>query len=169
MAFTNYLLQAFIIVPVCVAFGLFDAIAPARGLWLALAVSVLQTGLSIWCLKRHQMGPLERFARAFDSELPSFDQHVAAAAAASDDRSWASHIEKFRAVRASTLAFFQNLPTPAWTRRGIASGMPFGVRALAYLTAGHVIHHLSILQTRHLAASTTSATSLRERGRELFA
>jgi hypothetical protein len=59
-------------------------------------------------------------------------------------------VEEFRAVRAATLAFFQNLPADAWTRRGVASGNPFTVRALAYLAAGHVAHHLCILRERYL-------------------
>ncbi len=90
------------------------------------------------------------FARGFDTPLPSFDQNVAVAAAAADERSLSSHVEEFRAVRASTLAFFRNLPADAWTRRGTASGNPFTVRALAYLAAGHVVHHLAIVRERYL-------------------
>jgi hypothetical protein len=90
------------------------------------------------------------FARGFDSPLPSFDQLVAASAAQADARSWASHVEEFKSVRAATLTFFDNLPSEAWMRRGIASDNPFSVRALAYLTAGHVIHHGAILRSRYL-------------------
>jgi uncharacterized protein len=63
MAFTNYLLQALIIVPFCLAFDLFDKVTPTRGLWLALAVSVFQLTLSTWWLRRYPMGPLERVWR----------------------------------------------------------------------------------------------------------
>jgi hypothetical protein len=90
------------------------------------------------------------FARGFDTPLPSFDQNVAVSTAASDERSWTSHVEEFRAVRSATVAFFRNLPAEAWTRSGIASGNPFTVRALAYIAAGHVTHHLGILRSRYL-------------------
>jgi len=90
------------------------------------------------------------FARGFDSPLPSFDQNTAVAAAAADQRSWNSHVEEFLAVRAATVAFFQNLPADAWARRGVASGNPFTVRALAYLAAGHVTHHMKIVRERYL-------------------
>ena len=90
------------------------------------------------------------FARGFDSPLPSFDQNTAMSAAGADARSWRSLVEEFRAVRAATLAFFRNLPEEAWTQRGIASDNPFTVRALAYLTAGHVTHHCRILRERYL-------------------
>lgn len=90
------------------------------------------------------------FARGFDTPLPSFDQDVAVSVAGADSRSWRSHVEEFRVIRASTLAFFRNLPSEAWTRRGVASGYPFTVRALAYITAGHVTHHMGILKERYL-------------------
>lgn len=90
------------------------------------------------------------FARGFDTPLPSFDQNVAMATAGADERSWRSHVDEFRAVRAATLAFFQDLPDDAWVRRGVASGFPFTVRALAYLSAGHVSHHAKILRERYL-------------------
>ena len=90
------------------------------------------------------------FARGFDTPLPSFDEKVSAAAARSDELSWASHVVELRAVRLSTLAFFGNLPAEAWKRSGTASDMPFTVNALAYLAAGHLEHHLAILRERYL-------------------
>ena len=90
------------------------------------------------------------FARGFDSPLPSFDQNIAIATADADARSLESHIEEFRGVRAGTIAFFDNLPEQAWMRRGIASDNPFSVRALAYICAGHVAHHVRILRERYL-------------------
>ena len=90
------------------------------------------------------------FARKFDTSLPSFEQDISVAAAQPDEFSWSSHIDEFRAVRRATLGFFRNLPTDAWMRSGVASGKPFTVRALAYITAGHVAHHVAILRERYL-------------------
>jgi hypothetical protein len=90
------------------------------------------------------------FARGFQDALPSFDQNVAMAGANADERSWASHVSEFRAVRKATLALFQHLPPAAWNARGVASGHPVTVRALAYITAGHVAHHVKILRERYL-------------------
>jgi uncharacterized damage-inducible protein DinB len=95
------------------------------------------------------------FARGFDTPLPSFDQEPAIAAAGADERSWASHIDEFQAVRAATLHLFRNLPADAWTRRGVASGNPVSVRALAFITAGHVTHHVRILEKRYLGGPGT--------------
>jgi hypothetical protein len=90
------------------------------------------------------------FARGFDSPLPSFDQNIAISAARANERSWISLVEEFQAVRGATVAFFRDLPAAAWSRRGVASGNPFTVRALAYITAGHVAHHARILRERYL-------------------
>jgi len=89
------------------------------------------------------------FARGFESALPSFDQNVATAAARADAVPWARHVEEFRGARLSTESFFGNLPEEAWSRRGIASDNPFTVRALAWITAGHLVHHREILRERY--------------------
>ncbi len=90
------------------------------------------------------------FARGFDTPLPSFDQNIAVAGAEADRIPWSAHVEEFRRVRLATISLFRNLPPGAWLRTGIASEKRFSVRALAFLTAGHVIHHLNILRDRYL-------------------
>ncbi|MGE5814721.1 MAG: DinB family protein [Acidobacteriota bacterium] len=90
------------------------------------------------------------FARGFDSELPSFEQEIAVKNAGAADRPWTDLVDEFRSVRLSTLSFFRRLPPEAWLRRGVASGNPFSVRSLAYLAAGHVMHHTAILRGRYL-------------------
>lgn len=90
------------------------------------------------------------FARGFDSPLPSFEQEIAVTHARASETRWAAHVDEFRAIRLSTLHLFRHLPAEAWPRRGIASGNPFSVRALAYLAAGHVMHHMKVLRERYL-------------------
>jgi hypothetical protein len=90
------------------------------------------------------------FGRDFHEPLASFDQNVSVNVARADEYSWASHLEEFRDIRRATLALFRKLPGEAWGRRGVASGNPVTVRALAYIIAGHVSHHLAILQERYL-------------------
>jgi hypothetical protein len=92
------------------------------------------------------------FARGFNSPLPSFDPDSAAKGAAANRVQWRTLVDDFRAVRGATLTFFRALPPEAWDRRGIASANTFSVRALAYLTAGHAIHHNRILRERYLTA-----------------
>jgi len=90
------------------------------------------------------------FGRGFSEPLASFDQNTAANGARADDYSWASHVTDFRDVRNATLSLLQKLPEEAWSRKGVASGNSVTVRALAYIIAGHVLHHIAIVQERYL-------------------
>jgi uncharacterized damage-inducible protein DinB len=88
------------------------------------------------------------FARGFNAPLPGFDQELVSNKA--DDFSWGSHVEEFRNIRLATLSFFRNLPDEHWSRTGVADDNPFTVRALAYIVAGHVTHHRTVIQERYL-------------------
>jgi|SRR5580658_2705789 uncharacterized damage-inducible protein DinB len=90
------------------------------------------------------------FGRGFSEPLASFDQNIAANGARADDYSWASHAADFHDIRRATLSFFRNLPEDAWLRKGVASGNSVTVRALAYIIAGHLSHHMAVLQERYL-------------------
>jgi DinB superfamily len=89
------------------------------------------------------------FARGFETPLPSYDQNVAASGAEADRVTWAAHVEEFRRVRLSTVSMFSNMAPEAWRRGGVASDKPFTVRALAYIIAGHLTHHLNLLRERY--------------------
>ena len=86
------------------------------------------------------------FGRGFATPLPGYDQNIAAAGAAADNVPWSAHVEEFRAVRQSTISLFRNMPAEGWTRSGIASDNHVTVRALAFIIAGHVAHHVKILR-----------------------
>lgn len=91
------------------------------------------------------------FARALNAPLPGFNQDEAVVSAPGDALPWSTHVAEFAAVRAASLTLFQNLPDEAWARAGEASGHSFTVRAMAYIVAGHVAHHLRLFRERYLA------------------
>jgi DinB superfamily len=62
-------------------------------------------------------------------------------------------IDDYIAVRHATLALFRNLNEPAWTRRGVANKNDVSVRALAYIIAGHELHHRKILEEKYFFAN----------------
>jgi hypothetical protein len=59
-------------------------------------------------------------------------------------------IEDYIAVRRATISLFRNLDDPAWSRRGVANKNEVSVRALAYIIAGHELHHRRILEEKYL-------------------
>lgn len=60
-------------------------------------------------------------------------------------------IEDYIAVRRATLTLLRNLDEAAWARRGIANKYEVSVRALAYLLAGHELHHRRILEEKYFS------------------
>ena len=90
------------------------------------------------------------FARGFQDPLPSFDQDVCTETSGANDVAWKDQVEEFRNIRLGTISLLKNLPGEAWDRTGVASGNPFTVRALAYIIAGHVAHHVNVLKERYL-------------------
>ena len=90
------------------------------------------------------------FARGFSEALPSFDQDVCVKNAVANSVRWADHLKEFGQLRLTTLSLFSNLPAESWDNGGIASDNRFTVRALAYILAGHVSHHLAVIKERYL-------------------
>jgi hypothetical protein len=62
-------------------------------------------------------------------------------------------VDEFAQIRAATLSLFRHLDGEAWTRSGTANNAQVTVRALAWIIAGHELHHRAILERQYLAAS----------------
>ncbi|GAC1446684.1 MAG: DinB family protein [Pyrinomonadaceae bacterium] len=90
------------------------------------------------------------FARNEQISLPGYEPDDYVAAANFDERTLHDLTGEFEAIRHATVNLFRHLNNEAWTRRGLASGNEFTVRALAYLTVGHERHHVEALRTRYL-------------------
>lgn len=90
------------------------------------------------------------FARGQEPPLPSMEQEIVVARAGAHERPWTTHIAEFAALRAASVELFRHLPGEAWAREGIASDNRFTVRAIAWILAGHVLHHATILRERYL-------------------
>lgn len=91
-----------------------------------------------------------RFARNDTTPLPGYEQDDYVANADFDSCALSELAAEFEAVRASTLFFFRHLDESAWMRRGTANNAAVTVRALAYIIAGHELHHRGILRDRYL-------------------
>lgn len=91
-----------------------------------------------------------RFARADAAPLPGFEQDDYVQNASFDSYPLAELIAELESVRRSTVLFFRHLSEEAWLRRGTANNAEVTVRALAYIIAGHELHHREILRTRYL-------------------
>ncbi len=91
-----------------------------------------------------------RFSHGDTTPLSSFDQDIYVTNGRSNDRTFADLLEEFEHQRRSNVALVKSLRDEDWDLTGIASDNPVSVRALAFIMAGHVRHHLGILNERYL-------------------
>jgi hypothetical protein len=92
------------------------------------------------------------FSRGDENALPGFEQDDYVARASFDRCGLKDLVEEFAQLREANLIVLRRLDDAAWQRIGTASGKPVSVRALAYIMAGHVRHHLHVLSTRYAEA-----------------
>ena len=92
-----------------------------------------------------------RVARLDATPLPGFDENSWAIAANKIDRKWDDLVKEFKTVRASTEILFQSLGEAELIFAGTASNLPINALALGYVIAGHLQHHIEIIEQRYLA------------------
>jgi len=90
------------------------------------------------------------FARGETAALPGFDQDEFVRETEFDRRSLASLLAEFGDVRRSNLDLLSSFRDKDWQRSGISNDAGLSVRAIGYILAGHVIHHIEILRERYL-------------------
>ncbi len=91
-----------------------------------------------------------RIARNDKTPLSGFEQDGYVPAGNFDARSLSELLAEFECVRLATMFLFKNLDEPAWSRRGTASENEVSVRALAYIIAGHELHHVNVVKEKYL-------------------
>lgn len=91
-----------------------------------------------------------RISRGDRTPMEGFEQDDYIRNADFDACTMAGLIEEFQAVRRSTVLLFRHLQQEAWTRIGVANGNEMSVIALAWIIAGHELHHRAILRDRYL-------------------
>jgi hypothetical protein len=93
-----------------------------------------------------------RIARGDATPLAGFEQDDYVRNANFDSEKLAGLVDEFAAVRRSTTLLFEHMHADAFTRRGVANTNPISARALAWIIAGHELHHRAILEQKYLAA-----------------
>jgi hypothetical protein len=89
------------------------------------------------------------FARGDATPLPGFDQDVWAKASNANDRPLPDLASELAAIRASTIALLRGFGAAELARAGRASDNHVTVAALAYMIAGHELHHVKILREQY--------------------
>src|SRR5713226_1423327 len=91
-----------------------------------------------------------RIARGDTTPIEGFEQDDYVRNGPFARRPLSDLIEDYIAVRRATVSLFRNLDEAAWSRRGTAANNEVTVRALAYIIAGHELHHRRIIEEKYL-------------------
>ena len=91
-----------------------------------------------------------RFSRMDPTDLPGFDESYYLEAVSLDDVTFDNVLNEWKALRESTIFFYQNLNPKFLDRIGRASGYEFSVKSIGYILVGHVQHHIEIIKQRYL-------------------
>jgi DinB superfamily len=90
------------------------------------------------------------FSRGDTAALPGFDENEYVRQSNSEQTRLKDLLAEFIALRQSNIFMLEQLNQEAWARIGIANGNAVSVRAIVWIMAGHVRHHLNILTERYL-------------------
>lgn len=89
------------------------------------------------------------FARGEQQALPGFDENAWANEADTSSRTVKSLVDELLQLRQLSITLFQSITPAQLLNKGIASGQPATVNALAFIMVGHVRHHQRMYAERY--------------------
>jgi len=92
-----------------------------------------------------------RISRGDETPIEGFEQDGYIENSHANERSFEDLLEELSLQRNANLRMLKNLREDGWKRLGTASQSPVSVRALGFIMAGHVRHHINILKAQYLA------------------
>lgn len=90
------------------------------------------------------------FSRKDAGPLPGFDENTWAITSSATSRKWKEMLIEFDALRKSTEFFFSSLDDEQLLQKGTANNNQMNVVGLGFVCAGHVAHHINIVNERYL-------------------
>lgn len=95
-----------------------------------------------------------RIARADPTPIEGYEQDDYVNNSPAGHVPLAELVDDYIAVRRATLTLLRNLDEADWARRGVANKYEITVRALAYVIAGHEVHHRTMLEEKYFFAGS---------------
>ena len=91
-------------------------------------------------------------ARGEQQNLPGFDQDDYMLTAPYNHIELEDLLSELRLIRLGNIAMFRTFDEESWSRVGTANENQVTARALAFIMAGHVRHHMNVLRERYLSS-----------------
>ena len=99
---------------------------------------------------------LLRIGRGDKTPLPGFEQNDYIQPGNFSARTLKSLLEEFASIRRASITLIRSLDEVSLHRRGTASDKEISALALAFIIAGHALHHHKILTERYLPVLSAS-------------
>ena len=91
------------------------------------------------------------FSRGERQPIPGFNENEYVERASFNKKDIQDLIREFAKLRESNLSLIQNFSEEMIERKGNANDFFISVRALIYIIAGHVEHHINVIRERYLS------------------
>jgi len=91
-----------------------------------------------------------RISRGDKTPIEGFEQDDYIAMSNANNRTFADLLDEFSLERQANLRLFRNMTDEGSQEVGTASGNPVSARAIAYIMAGHIRHHIGVLKERYV-------------------
>lgn len=91
-----------------------------------------------------------RISRGDKTPIEGFEQDGYIENSYANERSFDDLLDEFRLQRTANLRLLKNFREDDWARMGTSSEKPISVRALGFIMAGHIRHHIRIFRERYL-------------------
>jgi len=91
-----------------------------------------------------------RISRGDKTPIEGFEQDDYIENSNANNRTFADLLEEFTLERQANLRLFNNISEEGSKRIGTASDNPVSARAIVWIMAGHVRHHIGVLKERYL-------------------
>lgn len=93
------------------------------------------------------------FARGEKQSLPGYEQDDYIASSDTAERRIEDLQSEYRNLRASNIVLFKSFGEKELIRKGTAAGSKVSVLSLAFIIAGHELHHINVLKEKYLQRS----------------
>jgi hypothetical protein len=90
------------------------------------------------------------FARKDVSPLPGFEENTWADTLQGSTREWEDLLKEFKTVRKATMSLFASFTDEELAYIGTANNNSTSVAAIGFLCAGHIKHHIDIIEEKYL-------------------
>ncbi len=89
-------------------------------------------------------------SRGDKTKLPGFDENTYIKNSNYDKLKLTDLVELFYLTRKSSIALFKTFTPKMWAAKGNTNNSNVSVRALAYIIAGHLMHHVQVINKLYL-------------------